>query len=569
MAALLKSRRLPTVFTLGVGGLSPPVTEYAKLPSHAIYYYSGTPNGTAIAALAKYTSISTSLHMNAGGTQWGNAARSIVAINPASQFFGYLIASEVGFPSTDIGGSFGNPAAKLTAADWLLRSDTDSFYITYGSGDGTFLPDRGAWVSATSYAVNDVVLQGGVYYKCITPNSDVSFTGAKWTTALGTMAVNYLNAVLPDHAGLNWATYYAKYAKTLMTRDTSGWAWTGVYLDSGLGYTDQSATGLDWLNNGTTQVAISTPAVKRKMEEFGANYVTALKAEMGAGLKVFANVGDRTDGVEFSVTQGYGALYSDGNLDEKGIAPTTSWSLLCFAGVHGAPNAANTVMEGNWNWKSQAVRDINNNFSVLGVYAASATDYATFRLGIALAAMRNGRAALSSAAGGYTAQVPPWVDELDQPLGTGIDAIQSAPFSGQIWKRRFQNGVLIANQSKLARGASRGAWAPGVSYTEGEWVTESGRCRVCKHGKSHTSAASFATDDAAGRWLSMDGASTPNYIAGAPVTIDNTIIPYGIYKRFSGTQDPVTNSGAVVNGSFSLAGWDAILLLCVTPGVHS
>jgi hypothetical protein len=42
-----------------------------------------------------------------------------------------------------------------------------------------------------------------------------------------------------------------------------------------------------------------------------------------------------------------------------------------------------------------------------------------------------------------------------------------------------------------------------------------------------------------------------------------------VYKRIDGTQDPVWNDGTDVTTSFSLPGWDAIILLCKTPGVHS
>lgn len=44
--------------------------------------------------------------------------------------------------------------------------------------------DANDWVTLTSYAIGDFVLQGGLLYRCITANSDAVFTGAKWTVAI-------------------------------------------------------------------------------------------------------------------------------------------------------------------------------------------------------------------------------------------------------------------------------------------------------------------------------------------------------------------------------------------------
>lgn len=563
----VKARRNPVPLSLGVGGgagvVIPPDTVYSKPPAHAIYYASTFPD-SAVATLAKYSSVTIATANTSSLAVVKAGINAIRALNPSIKLINYNILSEASFPSIDSGGTYGNPSAKLAAADWLLRNAANDFYITYGSGDGTFLPDRGAWVSSTSYAVNDVVLQGGIYYKCLTANSDVSFTGAKWTTSLGVMAVNFCKGVLPDHLGVSWPTYFARACYTQASR--SGCTWDGVYMDLH-GYPDD-AVPLDWENTGANVLARDTASVKRKMEDSIKDFVAELTVQFGAGMKILGNTNGNIAPynllTEYVTTRGMSA-YADGWLHESTIAPSINWSFLCIGGVSGA---GNTVMGSGWSIKAQQVRDPVNSYSVLGIQMSKPTDYATMRMGIALALYQNSRPALTPPAG-YASTSPIWADELDQLIGAGIDAVQSAAVSGNIWKRRFQNGVILLNEAKLAIGTNRGAWAAGVSYTQGQYVTQAGNVRVCRYGQGHTSSGSFATDDAAGRWHSMTSTAAPGWIAGAPVTIDSSIIPYGIYRRFSGTQDPVQNSGAVVSGSFSLAGWDAILLLCVTPGVHS
>jgi hypothetical protein len=558
---------------------------YAKPKSHCIYYATAEPTSQALDILARYSSISTGIANNAAvdgnnTTRMGRTARGVADRGGTPEWYAYSIASEVSVLGFDYNGykysgSYGARGQRMTQADWLLRNAANDFYITYGPGDGTFLPDRGAWTSSTSYAVNDVVLNGGVYYKCLTANSDAVFTGGKWTNDLGNMAVNFLQGVLPNYSGESCVKYQAKHIHAIATRDMTGWSWAGVYLDSGIGYPDETIP-LDWTNTGANQRLDATPSIRRTIDQTAIEYVAELKAVFGAGAKMIGNPNGGSLGIEVLQTEGIGALLCDGNLHESAVAPSVNWSAICTDGVSGG---GNSVMESGWALKTTAVRNTSDHRSVLGVKGSTANDYRTIRLGIAVALMQGGRAALSSSFDGdYTATVPLWADEWDQALGSPIDAVQALPFSGQIFKRRFQNGVVLLNQSKSANlnlapqsGLNRGVWSSGVSYGQHDHVTYNDgtdRRYICRTGQAHTSGV-FATDFAAGRWHRMTNTSIPNFVAGASVTIDSSVIPYGIYKRFSGTQDPAHNSGAVVNGPFQLGGWDAILLLCVTPGVHS
>lgn len=573
MALPAKSTRYPVPLSLGVGGgagaVIPPEVVYAKLPAHAIYYNpsSAVWSDAKKNALSKYSSISFN------GAQWladpsaqaaGMAA--IRLLNPSIKLYGYMMQCQILFPEYDYGGAYPCTSKKLAAADWVLRNADNSFPITYGAGAGTSLPDRGAWTSSTSYAVNDVVLHSGEYKKCTVANSDVSFTAGKWTTSIGYMNANYMPGVLPDHGGLNWIRWFARHGHQIHTRN--GMTWDGMYLDSGFGV-DNEYTSHDWLNDGVNRNSATTTAIKDKAAENAGLYEAELKLLFGSNFKLIPNGHWNADAnnmaTEMIVNRNLGTLYADGWLHESTVAPSVSWSAVTWNGFEGTYGP----FSGGWNIKTEYVKNPSAHLSILGVGVTSATQYATARLGIAAAAMRDGRASVTDVTVGYAAALPLWFDEWDQPLGIAIDARLSAASHGQIWKRRFQNGVILMNQTRLAVGTNRGAWADGVAYSQGQYVTQGGKVRVCRYGQGHTSSASFAADDAAGLWHSMTSTAAPVYIAGAPVTIDSSIIPYGIYKRFSGTQDPVHNSGATVSGSFTLNGWDGIILLCVTPGVHS
>jgi hypothetical protein len=105
-----------------------------------------------------------------------------------------------------------------------------------------------------------------------------------------------------------------------------------------------------------------------------------------------------------------------------------------------------------------------------------------------------------------------YLDEHAANLGAPLDAAPSAATAGEFWTRKYQNGLVV----------------------------------VSAYGN-----------------------------VGPPRTADMTLRTYnppaGIYKHIGGSQD-VANVpyGTVVTGSgVTMPGWDARILLCVTPGVHS
>jgi hypothetical protein len=105
-----------------------------------------------------------------------------------------------------------------------------------------------------------------------------------------------------------------------------------------------------------------------------------------------------------------------------------------------------------------------------------------------------------------------YLDEHDARLGAPLDPAPAVATTGEFWTRRYQNGLVV----------------------------------VSAYGN-----------------------------LGPPRTADMTLRTYyptaGIYKHIAGTQDAVNvpYDTVVGAGGVTMPGWDARILLCVTPGVHS
>lgn len=90
-----------------------------------------------------------------------------------------------------------------------------------------------------------------------------------------------------------------------------------------------------------------------------------------------------------------------------------------------------------------------------------------------------------------------WFDEFDQPIGEPSEAAQTAARINGCWARLYQNGVVLMNPTSTAQTITK-AFLDGLGYS---------------------------------------------------------------FRRFSGSQDATTNSGAAISADFSLAAGDGLLLL--------
>ena len=78
---------------------------------------------------------------------------------------------------------------------------------TWVSGTSYILGDYvrpPAWAASTAYAVGDIVLSGSIAYKCITANTDATFTAAKWTAQNQAAQSIYYYAMSAHRAGANF-----------------------------------------------------------------------------------------------------------------------------------------------------------------------------------------------------------------------------------------------------------------------------------------------------------------------------------------------------------------------------
>lgn len=60
------------------------------------------------------------------------------------------------------------------------------------------------WVASTAYAVGDIVLSGSIAYKCITANTDATFTAANWSAQNQANQAFYYYAMSAHRAGSNF-----------------------------------------------------------------------------------------------------------------------------------------------------------------------------------------------------------------------------------------------------------------------------------------------------------------------------------------------------------------------------
>lgn len=325
---------------------------------------------------------------------------------------------------------------------------------------------------------------------------------------------NYSLNVPADSNGKRYPQVYAEICDYVYRRDGIGAYVGGYFLDNSGWYSE--TTG-DWAANGGGDIGPADAAARGYMAAGHRAFWDRLR-ELDPTRKLILN---STRGAYQNEWFDHASItgQADGNMCEwvmhSYVAGAKSNSLKTAGFSQADSGSANSVREKF----AKHVAD-GAEWTLLHVGVSSASDYAMARFGMCAAWILGGQPWITISTGvndnGFD---PPWYDEYDAPLGEPIDAVPTAKVVGttNVWMRRYQNGVLILN------GASS------VSGTHGDW------------GRHPGSAA----------------------------TIDNTVIPYGVYKRITGSQDPVRNSGAVVSGSFSLPAWDGIVLLCVTPEVHS
>jgi hypothetical protein len=445
--------------------------------------------------------------------------------NPLCRMLHYVIQTEVG-PSYQEIAAVANQAAMLvsgaTVDEVTKRTDTGTFWRC------TALPSSvlGNWSETAGFPAY--------------PEPGHTYEGVTRQGKLSTMGAWYLknNAANGGHNTWDFVDYnpnlnHGTSSPTVDSSDRSLQEWlaewyyhptNGLHMASGIGqYIDgiwmdnckvYARAGADINNTGSQDAYAAPPGAARKTwsTRGHARFIRALRRIRPTALIHGNSESGNGPALDDSVVNDF---YNDPDLQslDGGMYEFAAG----FSGGGMAGTAGKTLHGEGWakllsRYNLICSKCTKQKAVAMTVYLSSATAYQEARIAICTALLGDGTATVLTGSG-YN-PTPPEFDEYEQQLGAPIEPAPSVKVTGttNIWSRKYQNGIVVVN------GASAGA-----------------------------------------------GPYTP----GTAETVDTDVLPYGIYKRFLGTQDPAVNDGTVVNSSFSLAGWDGRILLCVTPGVHS
>jgi hypothetical protein len=250
---------------------------------------------------------------------------------------------------------------------------------------------------------------------------------------------NFTNSAPQDANGDRWNTWFAKYVHKQM--------WSQIPELDGT-FTDnvfwKPRVSGDWNRDGSTDSQQNTaiyPAFRTGMME----HLNQIRALM-PGKLVTGNIGD-WGRPEATVPEFKGQL--DGGLLEHYIGQT--WS------NEGVDLNGNFNGWGSWSRMMDAYRKVMGLVKapklVIFNMKGKPTDYKTFRYGFASTLMDDGYFDFSDGTSGsiYETEVI-WFDEFDVAgtkntswLGNAIDPPQATPWQNGVYRRRFQNGMVLVN----------------------------------------------------------------------------------------------------------------------------
>jgi hypothetical protein len=248
---------------------------------------------------------------------------------------------------------------------------------------------------------------------------------------------NYTNFVPKDANGDRWNTWFAK--------DVYNTMWSQVPELDGT-YTDnfwwKPRVNGDWNRDGTTD-SRNDLTVRTWYRGGMMTHVNKIKALM-PGKLVTGNIGDWQHAT--TTLPEYDGQLNGGVLEHYIGAP---WS------PEGVDMDGNKNSWGSWQTMMKGYRKLMSMTKdpklVIFNMKEHLNDYRTFRYGFASALMDNGYFDFSSGDGGLYSTVP-WFDEYDVAgtrttswLGTAIDPPQLLAWQNGVYRRRFQNGMVIVN----------------------------------------------------------------------------------------------------------------------------
>jgi len=249
---------------------------------------------------------------------------------------------------------------------------------------------------------------------------------------------NFTSSAPKDKSGERWNTWFAKYVYKEM--------WSQVPELDGT-FTDnvfwKPRVNGDWNRDGTTDSQKNTaiyPAFRAGMMVHLNQIKTLMPGKLVAG-----NIGD-WGRPEATVPEYKGQL--DGGLLERYIGETWSNEGVDQNGVFNGWGSWSRMM-GAYHKVMGLVKDPK--LVIFGM-KGKPTDYKTFRYAFASTLMDDAYFDFSDGTGNiYTTKVV-WFDEYDLAggkntswLGNAIDPPQTTPWQNGVYRRRFQNGMVLVN----------------------------------------------------------------------------------------------------------------------------
>lgn len=297
-------------------------------------------------------------------------------------------------------------------------------------------PDLKSDAGSTEYdnALAKEVSARGWWLKA--PKSQVSWTDGS------SYAVN-MTAWTKTSNGQNFPQFKASFDHKAYLKDRSG---VDYLLTANV--FDAPRIDADWRGTGKNQ-SRSDATVQAATRAGYASYWDAVR-KLAPGVKL---IGAPDKNSSLSTAEFRGKLdgaFLDGLMGQ-------SWSIYERSGWSAMMNYYRTVV-GNTKGDKAVV---------FSVYGETPTDYATMRFGLASALMADGLYAYRSKSG---SSAPAWYDEFDAPLGKAIDPVQTVAASNGIFRRRFENGVVLVNPTDASAKITIGSGYRRLSGTQDRTV---------------------------------------------------------------------------------------------------
>lgn len=250
---------------------------------------------------------------------------------------------------------------------------------------------------------------------------DAAGQKVQWTPDFGTWEVNLSTSTRPDASGKRWPEWLAERDYSVFFRDIP--EFDIVFLD-GVGAPRVTA---DWNLDGK-DVAGTNAAVLAVQY---AGHVAEWKRWRALAPRLLL-IGNSDNDLSSAVLQGQlDGAFLEGLMGQ-------SWSLETLVGWSAMMDRYRAVLR---NVRGPAIVG----FNVQG----NPADYRFFRYAYASCLLADGYFSFTDTARGYSSV--PWFDEYDFKLGTALAGAPLAPWSQDVWRRDFQNGVVLVNPDDSPR----------------------------------------------------------------------------------------------------------------------